>query len=61
MTKITLLCFAALIPGVFLLVLAIFKKAEEARQLRRLAARMQQRAQADSDVAWLRNKHMWMK
>jgi hypothetical protein len=61
MTTITLLSFAALIPGLFLLVLAICKKAEETRQLNRLKARMQQRAQADSDVAWLRNKQMWMR
>jgi hypothetical protein len=61
MTTITLLSFAALIPGLFLLILAIFKKVEETRQLKRLDARMQQRAQADSDVAWLRNKQMWMK
>lgn len=61
MTTITLLSFAALIPGLFLLVIAICKKAEETRQLNRLRARMQQRAQADSDSAWLRNKQMWMK
>ena len=60
MTMMNLLAAAALFPGLFLLILAICRKAEETRQMNRLNARMRQRAQADSDVAWLRNKHMRM-
>ena len=55
-----LLAFAALLPGLLLLILAVCKKAEESRQIARLNTRMRQRAQDDSDVAWLRNKHMRM-
>jgi hypothetical protein len=61
MTVIHLLAFAALLPGAFLLILALCRKAEETRKMNNLRARMRQRAQADSDVAWLRNKQMWMK
>jgi hypothetical protein len=60
MTIMNMLCFAALLPGVFLLILAVLKKAEETRQMNELNARMRQRAQADSDSAWLRNKQMRM-
>jgi hypothetical protein len=60
MTIMNLIALAALLPGVILLILAICKKAEETRQLNKLNARMRQRAQADSDSAWLRNKQMWM-
>jgi hypothetical protein len=61
MTIINLLAFAALLPGLLLLILAICKKAEETRQMNQLNARMRQRAQADGEAAWLRNKQMWMK
>jgi hypothetical protein len=61
MTMMNWIALAALLPGMSLLVLAICRKAEETRQLNRLEARKRQRAQADSDVAWLRNKQMWMK
>jgi hypothetical protein len=60
MTIMNLIALAALLPGVLLLILAICRKAEETRQLNKLNARMRQRAQADSDAAWLSNKQMWM-
>jgi hypothetical protein len=60
MTIMNMLALAALLPGLLLLILAVCRKAEETRQMNRLNARMRQRAQADSDVAWLRNKQMWM-
>jgi hypothetical protein len=49
MTIMNMLCFAALLPGVFLLILAVLKKAEETRQMNELNARMR-----------LRNKQMRM-
>lgn len=61
MTMFHLLAFASVFSGLFLLALALCKQAEETRQMNKLKARMRQRAQADSDVAWLRNKQMWMK
>ena len=54
MIKMTALAFATLLPGFLLVVLNMCKKAEETRQMNKLTARMRQRAQADSDVAWLR-------
>jgi len=61
MTLMNLLALAALLPGLLLLVAAICKKAQETRQMNTLRARVRQRAENDSHVAWLRNKQMWMK
>ncbi len=59
-TTIMVLAFFTMMPGIFLLCLAMLQKMEQSKELNALEERKKQRLQADSDSAWIRNKQTYM-